>query len=155
MQYMPLGKFRGKSLASLAFFKPDYVCWMLSQEATSGPFCQAQNGLRALIHAFDAKPFVVRCAGTNCSTIATRGFLYTGTPRPGWWCDVCSPMQIGAELGELSMIQTYWDAINYVGMWCEGRKRSMELLIRALARAKGLPASEQAVEHFFASTATV
>jgi len=147
------GKHQGLSVEKLVLQEPGYVSWMLSQPAPTGPMGPASDEARSLVAVFDDKPFAARCCGEGCANRATRCVLYVGTSDFTLWCDHCDPYSLGADPGKLTLIRGYYDAINYVMTWCGNRKSSLGLLIRDLARAKGLPlrvGPEQA-HAFFAS----
>jgi hypothetical protein len=71
-----------------------------------------------------------------------------------WWCNHCDPYLHGALPGRLQIIETYVDALNYVGNYCKGRKSDYRFLILALAQAKGLPkrVGEAAVQEWLNGT---
>jgi hypothetical protein len=91
-----------------------------------------------LIRIFDGKAISRQCQGLNCKKNATRASVYKDNPNPMWWCNECDPYLHGALLGNLQIIETYSDALNYVGNYCKGRKSDYKFLILALAQAKGL-----------------
>lgn len=146
------GKHRGQSVGSLILKEPDYIVWLLSEKKLLGPALQAKNEAVRLIHLFDAKLFQKKCSGDRCTSLSTRCTVYqTSVSNPQWWCDSCDPYQMGADGGKLQLINTYCDAIGHVGMYCNGRKESYRLLLKALVKAKGLPdrLSETQVSDFF------
>jgi hypothetical protein len=133
------GKHCGMSVEFLVLKAPDYAMWLLSQKAISHSFFDAQQKIRRLIRAFDQRPFIKRCQGTGCRKRATRCSVHQGSTQLLSWCDECDPYELGASPGKLHAIEKYFDVVNYVSMFCNGRKAAMEMLVRELARAKGLP----------------
>lgn len=136
---LTVGKHRGKSVEEVVLKDPSYIAWMLSQADPSEALAQACDEARQLIGTFNGKPFVKKCSGDGCDEMATRCTVYGPNVNPWYWCDKCDPYAAGATRGNLSEIRTYWDAIQHVNFHGDGRKSSLEVLIRNLARAKGLP----------------
>jgi hypothetical protein len=75
----------------------------------------------------------------GCGRRAVRGTIYSGTVFPRWWCDECDPAGHGATPGKLEEVGGYQWAAGYVAWHCGGRKESLAALVKALARARGLP----------------
>jgi hypothetical protein len=146
------GKHSGKSAEMLVLKHPDYAWWMLGVELPTAFLRQVQQELRRLIKVYNDKPIVVPCQAPDCGSTATRGSVSRGAVWPRFWCDECDPYQLGASSGKLQIVRSFEDAICYVNMFCEGRKDMMRILIKELARAKGLPTrvGEQQAEKFFA-----
>jgi hypothetical protein len=131
------GKHRGMPVESLVLKEPDYVAWMLAQEDAGRELSAARAEVVRLIRILDAKPVLVPCRG--CGGRATRFSLYEGSVRPRWWCDQCDPGEECPSPAKVHTVRTYLGGAHYVGSYCGGRKRDLALLIKELARAKGLP----------------
>jgi hypothetical protein len=90
-----------------------------------------------LIRVFDAKSILTPCA--ECKGLATRWSLYQGAINLSPWCDACDPSGHRPTSGKIVVVERYTQALDYVSMYCGSRKGSVRALIKALARAKGLP----------------
>ena len=55
-----------------------------------------------------------------------------------FWCNNCSPDEVGTYNGKIQIIETYVDALNHVTNYCQGRKGDYRSLIRSIAQGKGL-----------------
>jgi hypothetical protein len=131
---------RGQSVETLVLDDPAYVRTLLGELEAGGPLAGVVARARRLIAVFDARPLVVPCQGPGCTERATRGCVYQGAVRPTWWCARCDPYEQGAAPGKLVDIASAGEAIDYVRGYCNGRAADLRFLIRALARARGLPA---------------
>jgi hypothetical protein len=136
---LPFGKHIGMSVERLVLTQPDYVVWMLGKEGATGALRQAQQEAGRLVRVFDRKPILEPCRAPGCGNVATRASVYRGSVWPAWWCDTCDPDQLGASPGKLDIIRTYLDAVTYVNVCCSGRRQALRVIIKELARAKGLP----------------
>lgn len=81
------GKHAAKLAEVLILKEPDYVEWRLENH----PNPAFRAGLTGLIARFDAKPFVVECAGYSCSEPATKASAYRNTSDLMFWCEDCDP----------------------------------------------------------------
>jgi hypothetical protein len=145
------GQHNGKSVELVILKHPEYVKWVLNQVNPKGPLVQIQNEMYRLLIIFDQKPFLTSCSGRDCTNPVTRTSVYKDNLRLMFWCDLCSPDLIGTQSGRIQIIETYVDALNHVGTYCENRKSDYRDLIRSLASAKGLGkrvGEEQAKEFF-------
>jgi hypothetical protein len=149
--FISFGKHQRKSPQLLLLKYPDYALWMLREERATGNFANVQTELRRLIRLFDEIPIVVPCVGDDCENIATRGTVYRGAVFSRWWCDSCDAYSAGASTGKLYVVRSFGDAVGYVSMVCEARKQALRVLIKELAKAKGLPTrvGEQQAQDFF------
>lgn len=135
---MQFGKYIDKPVELLVLKEPQYIHWLLQQNA-SGSMLTAQNEAKRLIKIFDQKPFHADCYGNECSAKATCLSLYSTNISPFWWCANCDPYQAGAMDGKLNIFCTYTAALSYVEMYRRGLKADYKKLITAIAQAKGLP----------------
>jgi hypothetical protein len=99
---------------------------------------------------FNQKPIINRCAGPDCNNNGTRASLYKDSVIPMWWCDNCDPRLLVYQV-RFKIIATYEEALTHIKAYCEGRKSDYNFLIRAFARAKGLPKTvgEKEIQAFF------
>jgi hypothetical protein len=134
-----IGKHAGKSVEVLVLRHPDYVSWVLGKEDATGELAAVRQEAIRLVRLFDRKPFVKQCQGKGCHERATRCSVRQGSPHAWWWCAGCNPTQFGAWHATLELLEGYGDAINYVQMYCRGRKVTLKVLITSMARAKGAP----------------
>jgi uncharacterized protein (DUF3820 family) len=150
--YVTFGKHSGKSAEMLVLKHPDYVLWVLRVEFPTAHLLQVRQELMRLIKIFNLKPIVVPCRGEGCEETATRGSVCRGAVWPSFWCDGCDPYQLGASSGKLRIVRFFGDAIDHVNTCCGARKEALRILIKELARARGLPTrvGEQQAEQFFA-----
>jgi hypothetical protein len=139
------GKHGGHSAAMVVLKDPRYAVWLLGQEGATRMFRETQQEVRQLIGRFDEKPIRTTCASPGCGQRATRASVYAGSVHLMWFCDACDPGQVGASPGKLEILRSYWDAVAYVGNWCNGRKTDLAVLIKEMAHARGLP--ERVGEH--------
>jgi hypothetical protein len=130
------GKHRGKSIEDLVVTEPDYALWVLAQEGAAGPLAEARREVSRVLRQFDESPILRPCKGPSCTRAATRCSLYHGSATPYWWCDSCDPAQECCSPGKLSIIRTYGDSVQYVSLYCGGRKGDLRVLIKQMARAK-------------------
>jgi hypothetical protein len=145
------GKHSGQTVEEIVLRDPDYIVWLLRQEAPRGQMEAICDEVRRLIRVFDCKPFAAGCSG--CEATATRCSVYEGPNLAlQCWCDACDPYSAGAGPGKLRVIRTYTDAIRHVASQCRRGKREYEMVIRDLAQAKGLPERARAnrIRAFFA-----
>ncbi|MFC1485474.1 hypothetical protein ACFL55_00425, partial [Candidatus Latescibacterota bacterium] len=101
---------------------------------------------RKLIALFDRKPFRVNCDGLRCSKRATRiSIPPSNISSIMWWCDDCNPYQTTIN-GPLHIVRYYENALSI-----NANKQELKELIRAMARAKGLPerVGEKEAQQFF------
>lgn len=133
------GKHRGESVEALVLREPRYVAWMLSTTDPTGALVQVGAEARRLIGVFNRKPFTERCSHKGCDAVAALGTVYRSNVQLVCWCDQCDPCSAGADPGKLTVIRTYWDALQHVAYFCNGRKGEYEFLIHNLAVVKGLP----------------
>lgn len=133
------GKHNGKSVEELVLKEPRYTCWMLGVKKPGRRMAQVVREARRLIDIFDSKPFVVKCQGQGCDRPATRCVVYVRNLQPTFRCDHCSPYSSGAAAGKLSEIESYRAAHDYVGSGCRRAKKDLQVLVRYIASAKGLP----------------
>lgn len=136
---LQFGKHRGKSVERVVLYEPDYALWALGQEATSVGFDELQDEIRRLIRDFDNKPFTQVCMGDDCENTATRGTTYDGSNSLFWWCDECSPTQLGASPDKLRVVRTYFDVATYRSSRRNTIPAYWSRRVLAMARAKGLP----------------
>lgn len=148
--YLNFGKHRRKTTEVIVLKEPDYVLWMLRVEAPTAQLAAAQQSVRRLIERFDEKPIIEPCSG-KCGKPATCCTVYHGSVTPRWWCDDCDPSESTFTRRKLTIVRRYGDAVWHVGESCNSRKQDLKLIIRELARAKGLPdrvGEEQAAAFF-------
>jgi len=136
---LTFGKHSERTVAEIVLKEPDYLLWMLAQRATTDPLAEACKEAKRLLRVFDRKPFLRDCSHEGCANKATRITVYVQSILSQFWCDDCDPYSEGANAGKLQVISTYGQAIEYVNLWCQGRKSDLKGLIRDMARAKGLP----------------
>jgi hypothetical protein len=148
---MQLGKHFGKIIETLVLKEADYISWLLSKRGVTGELAAARNEARRLIRIFDQKPMVEACSTDQCPNLATRLSAYVGNMRVLAWCDACDPASFGASSKRLTMIRTYFEAIDHA-MLSGGRRTAIRAIIKSLAQAKGLPSrvGEAEAEGFFA-----
>lgn len=148
--YVTFGKHKGKSLEALVLKEPDYISWLLTQNAT-GPMLLAQNEVKALIAKFNKKPMKQKCNGKSCTSLATRITVYRDNVSPYWWCGNCDPYQTGALDGKLQVISDYVSALNHVDLYCGSKKSDFKKIIKEIAIGKGLPkrVGESQSQEFF------
>src|SRR5262249_18364207 len=124
--------------ALLVLRQPDFVLWILGKEEATGRLAEARQEVIWLIRLFDERPIIEPCSG-RCGGRATRCSLHQGGLRPRWWCDGCDASASTFTPGKLVIVRTYRDAVRYVNAFCGGRKQDLKVLVKELARAKGLP----------------
>jgi hypothetical protein len=144
----PVGKHKGKLMEVLVLKQPEYIHWVLDKPGATDGLLAMKNEAKKLVQAFDKKPYQVRCHG--CKKPASRLSVH-GNTDPMWWCDSCDPYQQGAADGKLQIFRTYSAALSYVQFFCAGRASDYRDLVKAMARAKGLPArvDDSQAEAFF------
>ena len=134
------GKYRGTSTEMVVIKHADYAVWLLRQAAVNNSFARVQSDVERLIREFDAKPFTACCQRTGCGETATRGYVYRGSVQLSWWCDDCDPSdETGVPTGKRVVLRSYGDFVRYAGGHCNGRRADLGVLVKGLARAKGLP----------------
>lgn len=131
------GAHRGESIKSLVLDEPGYVAWMRDETNPSPMLVRAQLEISRVIRDFDARPFTCSCDGFACTRPATYCTLREGTISPWWWCDKCSPGESYAP-NKLTMIRTYFAAVQYVRWFRNSREADMKFLVNELAKAKGI-----------------
>lgn len=131
------GKHEGKSVELLVLKEPDYIKWVVGQEAT-GPLLAVQREANRLIRVFDSKPFVAKCLKCKRND-ATRVSLYQGKSDPYWWCDKCNPLSRGADPSKIRIAIGYEGLLYHVECTCGGRKSDYRNVVRKVAELKGLP----------------
>jgi hypothetical protein len=144
----PVGTQKGKPMELLVLKEPKYIHWVLDKPGVTDGLLAIKNEAKRLTQVFDKKPYQVRCQG--CKKPATRLSVH-GNTDPMWWCDSCDPYQEGAADGKLQIFRTYSSALSHVELFCGSRASDYRDLIKAIARAKGLPArvGEAHAEAFF------
>ena len=134
------GKHRGKSVELLMLKQPDYIKWLLDQNAATGAMAAVRTYILQLITIFDAKPFVDKsCWASDCNNDATRFSVYFDNLKPFWWCDTCDPYQVGAPHGNLQLPVGYRRAIEHVAFHCRGRSSDYKEIIKMITQGKGCP----------------
>ena len=144
---MPSGKHQGKTNEEILLKEPDYARWYMREL----PESRAGREFRRLEKAFDAKPFVEKCAG-NCGHKAKRVSAYWGSPLLMFWCDKCDPRGNGAEPGKLRYPINTWRAVlEHIDFTAGGSKVWKRGIVRNLARGKGLkkPLGMKKLDAFF------
>jgi hypothetical protein len=133
------GQHSGKSVELVVLKNPAYVAWMLRVDHASGALAKVQRAAGRLLEIFDAKPILRSCCSPNCGNRATYCTVIRGAIGPYWWCNGCDLRRFSVRPDKLEIVRSYADAIWYANMYCNDRKKDLEVLIRALAQAKGLP----------------
>ena len=145
-----VGVHKGRSMEELVLKEPAYVHWLLGQ-SPSGPLLAMKNEAKRLIVKFDAKPYVVKCF-EPCGNQVTRLSVYGDNIAPYWWCAGCDSYGQGANAGKLQIFSTYGSALKHVEYFCAGKTSDYRLLIKSMAKAKGIPArvGDAQLKAFFA-----
>lgn len=146
------GKHNGKSVEMVMLKAPAYVKWVLEQDNAAGQLLIVKGEMLRQIQVFNDKPILRKCFRPGCDRKVTRGSVYKdNVGRFEWWCDQCDPLLGGFLAGKVYIIRTYEDALDYVESHCWTRKSDYEVIIHALAKAKGLPkrVGEKQANEFF------
>lgn len=139
------GKHAGLTLEEVLLKKPDFARWYTRKFADTS---HAKEFAR-LANVFAGKPFTVKCEG--CGNTAALASAYRGSESLVFWCNSCDPYSMGANAGKLRVVRTIKDALDHIEVTAEGHRGLSRLVVKALARAKGLPkrvGEKQAVEFF-------
>jgi len=139
------GKHQGTASQVVVLNNPDYVSWYMQNHATA----VLGRAFKDHIESLDKKPFLKKCHG--CNNSATRATSYYNNSDLMFWCDDCDPYSMGANLGKLSVINKYADAVSHINSTANGHKHFMKEIVRGLAQSKGLPkrVSAKAAKEFF------
>jgi hypothetical protein len=92
---------------------------------------------KRLRQEFDEKPFASPCHG--CGGQATLASAYSGNPHLMYWCDECDPYGEGANLGQLTAVRSFDDAMAHIDLTCNGVRSMKDAIIIGMAKAKGCP----------------
>jgi hypothetical protein len=143
------GKHEGKTTEQVFLKFPDWA----ASNMWKHPDTKHSREFRQLRNKFDAKPLKVRCHG-RCGKIATRASAYLSSPTLKVWCEDCNPDQSGSSTGKLTMVRTFDDAVDHIGRTARGNRHATRKIVRALAKAKGLPVrvGEKEAKGFFIQT---
>jgi hypothetical protein len=140
------GRFAGKTTEEIFLKFPDWAAWNMSRH----PDAKQSREFNRLQDRFDAKPLKVDCDG-RCGRRARRCSAYANSPSLKFWCDNCNSSQGGASTGKLSTVYTFDDVLGHIRYTADGHRDWTRKIVRALARAKGLPkrVGEKAAQTFF------
>ena len=140
------GQFAGMTTEEVLLKWPDWAFWMMRRFPDSA----IGKAFHDLIEELDAIPFTEQCK--ICGEAARRATAFRGVSRNlTFWCDECKSYESDALRGDVTVIETFEDALSHVNWQCDGRRSELRAIIRALARGKGLPkrvGETQAVEFF-------
>lgn len=128
---------------------PHYVKLILDCESREGRMPRLRQEFLRLIERFDQKRLSAQCR--NCSEQADLLAFYKGTLFHEAWCSGCAPyMRKGLEVRR-DIFCDFMSAMEYVDDFCGGDIFFYRMIIRNIAKLKGLPekfGAKEAVEFF-------
>lgn len=133
------GKHENKSVIEVMIKDPSYIVWIMNQSNKSNFHEKVTLFAAHRIEVFNKIPFQKKCNFGGCENTIDCCVLLKAESH--WLCDTCL-QSMRDEFGRYSAVNTYLGAVNYVTCLFDSPKARGEnsmLLVRELARAKGLP----------------
>ncbi|MCU7496236.1 MAG: hypothetical protein HF314_16135 [Ignavibacteria bacterium] len=130
-------KHKGEPAELVVLSDPFYVKQLLDFRNPDGPMPLIRQDFLRLIAMFDNKKFLTACR--NCLQPAKLLAFYKGTLFHESWCSSCTPYWLKAYEGRLDIFCDYISALEYVDDYCFGDRFCYRMIIRNMAKLKGLP----------------
>ena len=143
------GPYPNHSVEELILEHPGYIEWALRQPKPGRMLSSlCQDALRS-IRIFDRKPYLVDCE--QCKDPATRCVVHKDSPKPAFRCERCFTAYSERAAIGLCEVRSF---LSVPILFRDAG--DAEFLVRAMARAKGLPASagRKQIRAFFRSDVT-
>jgi hypothetical protein len=128
---------RGEPADLVVLSDPFYVKRTLDFRNPEGDMPEVRQDFLRLIALFDQKSLLPMCR--NCNEPAKLLAFYKGTLFFEPWCGTCIPHWMISQECRFDTFCDYMSALEYVDDFCHGEKFFYRMVIRNIAKAKGLP----------------
>lgn len=139
----------GEPTELVIFTDPYYVKLLLDYRNPEGIMPEERADFLRLIALFDEKE--LKCVCWKCKQPASMLAFYKGTLFHESWCSECTPFWLKEEDLKMDIFCDYISALEYVDDYCNADKSYYRMIIRDIAKQKGLPdgfGEKEAVEFF-------
>ena len=130
---------RGEPTELVVLSDPYYVKLLLDYRNPEGDMPEVRQDFLRLIFMFDRKKLIPLCP--NCNEPAELLAFYKGTHFHEPWCGNCIPFWMRDHEMFMDIFCDYFSALEYVDDFCRGDRFFYKMIIRNIAKAKGLPNS--------------